>query len=487
MPASPSLQKPTKAEARKRLRAIPGGTNAVVPEEDKDRVLEIFDNSDTGNAERLAARFGDRICFVATWGEHLVYTGTHWKRDTKGVQVGRYAKQTVNAMCDEIKYLNTAARKPLEKWRRKSASKGGRHAMIDLLKHEDGIAVEHTDLDVDRWALNVANGTLDLKTCALRPHDPKDLITKHIPVAYKKDAQAPRWRKFLGEVLPDKAVREFVHRFLGYCLTGDVGERMFVIFLGGGCNGKTAFLNAIEAVMGEYATTAAPTLLVAKERESHPTEVADLFQARLATTSETRKGATFDEERVKRLTGSDRLKARRMAEDFWQFEPTHKLLIASNHKPRVKDATDSFWDRVAIVLFNVRIPKSKIDRKLSAKLKEEREGILTWLVEGCRQWKEKGLAPPPGVREATQEYRSEEDIVGRFLAECCKQDSGAFTRMAELMKFNKAWADGLNLYPCSSKELTEKLKAEPFSCTSYKRDGVSGWKGIKITAALKYK
>lgn len=454
---------------------------------DESRFVQSFDLSDTGNAERLASKFGARVRYVTSWEEHIVYTGSHWKRDRGGVEVGKFAKQTVQSILDEAKHVDRDERRELDKWKRKSAAKGRRTAMVDLLKHEDGIAIDHTLLDRDRWALNVGNGTLDLKTGELRPHNPNDLITKHIAIDYNPKAKASRWQKFLSEVLPDRDVREFIHRFLGYCLTGDVGERMFVVLLGGGCNGKTATINAVESVLGEYATTAAPTLLVAKLQESHPTEIADLFGARLAVTSETRKGATFDEERVKRLTGTDRLKGRRMHEDFWHFDPTHKLLLSSNHKPRVRDATDSFWDRVAIVPFNVRIPRDKVDPKLGEKLREEREGILVWLVEGCRLWREKGLAPPEAVRAATAEYRNEEDIVGRFLSECIVADKTSHVTSNELMKVNKVWATSLNLFPASAKELAEKLKREPYGAMSIKVQGNMAWKGIKLTKDIKLK
>jgi putative DNA primase/helicase len=478
--------------SKARLRLIEGGKNKGTKEEAAvDRVVRTYALTDTGNTERLVEEFGDRLRFVPSWKEFIIYTGTHWRRDVAEIQVGKFAKKIAVSigLGKQDEHVENGERKELDKWRKKSGSKGKRQAMMDLLKHEEArgwdVAVDHEMLDTDRWALNVANGTLDLRTGALRPHSPLDLIMKYIPIAYNKNARAPRWSRFLREVLPDADVRAFVHRFLGYCLTGDVSERMFVIFLGGGCNGKTAFLNAVEAVLGEYATTAAPSLLVAKENESHPTEIADLFGARLAVTSETRKGATFDEERVKKLTGSDRLKARRMREDFWHFDPTHKLLIASNHKPRVKDASDSFWDRVAIVPFLVRIPKHKIDRALGEKLKEEREGILAWLVEGCRLWREKKLTPPAAVMAATKEYRTDEDIVGNFFDECCVVDKNVFTFTSEIMRVNKAWAEALHLYPISPKELAEKLRSE--GCVQSKKNGNMGWRGIKVTKKVKFK
>jgi putative DNA primase/helicase len=501
-PVGPRGSKPSKAspkragagdkgkalhEAKKRLKLrVIDGTKGIDPTGGPDVVDDIYDCTDTGNCERLAARHGHVIRYVPSWLEYLHYVEGQWRRDTAGVHLERFAKDTMRLIHKEAEGVSDDARKPILSWEKKSAAAPRLHAMIDLLKSEPNITVNHTALDVDRYTFNVKNGTLDLKTGELRPHNAKDLLTKRVSIEYNKKAKAPRWHKFLKEILPDVAVRNFMHRFMGYCLTGDVSERMFVILLGAGKNGKSAFLNAIESVMEEYATTAAPTLLVARDTEAHPTEVADLFGARLAVSSETKKGATFDEERVKRLTGNDRLKARRMHENFWHFEPTHKLLIASNHKPRVKDATDSFWDRVAIVPFDVRIDDSKVDRDLGIKLRAEREGILAWMVEGCLLWQQEGLKAPAAVREATEEYREEEDIVGRFLDECCAFDKKTITtETSQLMKVHKIWAEGLNLYPVSAKELAVKLRAE--GCTATKTTkGYAAWKGVQLTQDVKY-
>lgn len=459
----------------------------AVRDDGGDRFVQTFDCSDTGNAERLAANFGHHVHFVPSWEQYLVYTGKYWKRDTADVSIGRLAKETIAKMLGEAKHLDAFEKKALEKWKKKSASKGARRAMVDLLKHEEGIALDHEEFDKNPWLLNVANGTLDLRTGVPKPHDPKDLITKYIPIAYNSKAKAPRWRKFLEEVLPNEAVRAFVQRFFGYCLTGLVGERVFVVFMGGGCNGKTAFVNAIEHVLGQYTTTVAPTLLIAKPNESHPTETASLFGVRLGVVSETKKGSTFDEERVKRYTGGDRLAARRMHEDWWYFEPTHKLALLCNHRPRVRDATDSFWDRVAMVPFEVRIPKHRIDKELKSKLREEAEGILLWMVEGCAMWREKGLDPPREVADATLAYRNDEDVVGRFLNECCVAEKEAFTLTSEIMKVNKVWAENLNLHQVSAKDLAERLQREPWNCAATKRMGNMGWKGVKVTKKVSFR
>lgn len=476
---APAAKKPKDklTVARRNLRVIDGGGD-----EDVDRVIRTFACTDTGNAERLVHKFGDRLRYVPAWREYLVHIGTHWQRDICDIETNKLVKAMISEIEEEGRYEDTGGKKVLAKWRKQSESRGKRQAVIDLACAEPGVACSQDVFDSDPWILSVANGTLDLRTCELRPHDPKDLTTKCLPVAYDPRAGAPRFRRFMEEILPDKKVRDFVQRFLGYCLTGAVSERMFVIFLGGGSNGKTALINAIQNVLGEYSTVAASTLLTSRDKDQHPAEVAALFGVRLAVTSETKKGASFDEEKVKRLTGSDVLTARRMRENFWTFRPTHKLLIASNHKPRVKDATSSFWDRVAIVPFDVRFSGKKVDRKLGAKLEEEREGILAWLVEGCRQWRTGGLAPPDAVMSATKEYREEEDIAGRFLNECYVPDptKTSFMYTRDILERNKTWAAGFNFFPISAKDLAEKLRMEPFECVATKRDGIAGWKGIKV-------
>jgi putative DNA primase/helicase len=471
-------------EPVRRLRSIDGGKSKKKARDPAQpvvsREVQTFACSDTGNAERLINKFGERLRYVPDWGEYIVHVGTHWKRDIRDIQVSRLIKASIKEIEAEGEYGDISDKKALKKWRQKSESCGSRMAVLKLAASEEGVAVEVDDLDANRWVLNAANGTLDLNTGTFSPHDPKDLITKVLKVAYNKNAKAPRWKKFLAEVLPDPVVRSFVQRYLGYCLTGIVTERVFVIFLGHGSNGKTVLVNAIQAVLGSYATVAASTLLTSRDKDQHPTEIAALQGVRLAITSETKKGASFDEEKVKRLTGGDILTCRRMGENFWEFAPTHKLLLLLNHKPRVRDATLSFWDRVAIVPFDVRFVGKKVNRQLTEVLKEEREGILTWLVEGCRQWREQGLEPPAVVMAATKEYKDEEDIAGRFLDECFVVDKIKFMYTSDIIERNKTWASANNLYPISTKDLAEKLKMEPFSCTPVKRDGLMGWKGLRL-------
>lgn len=443
---------------------------------------KFFACTDIGNAQRLVFYFGRDFRYVPAWDVFLVWGGTHWKEDPRELLMTRLAKKVVDEIGVEAKATpRTDIKEALDKWRKTSGGRQRLEAAIHLSKSEPGVAVEHEVLDQNAWLLNAQNGTVDLKVGKLRAHSRLDLLTKAIPIKFDTNAKAPVWARFLEQVLPDVDVRVFLQRFLGYCATGTVEERLFVILHGGGRNGKSVFLRLAQKALGKYAGTTMPGLLMAREQEAHPTEVAALCGLRLAVASEIRKGRTFDEEQVKRLTGNDRLSARRMRENPWEFEPTHKLLIAANHKPRVKDASKSFWDRIALIPFDVRISDAKVDRKLIGKLSKELTGILTWMVRGCVDWQKNGLALPETIISATQAYKDAEDRVGRFIKERCVLDRVSRTPQRDLMAAAKRWSEEQNLYNFSAGDLTERLSE--VGCRPCRVHGnLAAWEGVKLAA-----
>jgi putative DNA primase/helicase len=218
-------------------------------------------------------------------------------------------------------------------------------------------------------------------------------------------------------------------------LTGDVSEQIVPVFYGTGANGKSLILGALQGVLGEdYAMKAAPDLLMAKRGDSHPTERADLFGKRLVCCIETEEGQRFNESLLKEMSGGDSIRARRMREDFWQFAPTHKLVVAVNHKPIVRGTDHGIWRRLRLVPFSVTIPDAEQDKQLPAKLVDEYPGILAWAVQGCLNWHRTGLRCPDAVKAATEEYRSEQDVLGEFIKECCTTSAGDSARASELFK-----------------------------------------------------
>ena len=411
----------------------PGGTSAAVTP-----TPQPFTLTDYGNAERLVARHGEDLRYCYAWRKWLAWNGRRWAIDDTG-ELGRRAKDTVRSIYAEAAAEpEEAARKALAAHAKSTESNSRLKAMITLAKSEPGIPIRPADLDTDGWLLNVSNGTLDLRSGTLREHRREDLITRLAPVEYHPDAQAPLWEQTLERILPGPELREFVRRYLGYSLTGDVSEQCLAIAHGVGANGKTTIIDAVMAVMGEYAMQGAPDLLIAK-RDAHPTELADLHGKRLVSTAEVEQGRRLAESRVKQLTGGDRVRARRMNEDFWEFAPTHKLLIATNHKPEVRGTDLGIWRRIKLIPFSVTIPAEERDEALPRKLAAARPGILAWLVRGCLDWQRDGLREPQEVTDATAHYRAEMDTLAAWVADCCVEAPGAWATLKNLYDSYAEW------------------------------------------------
>jgi putative DNA primase/helicase len=326
------------------------------------------------------------------------------------------------------------------KWALESESASRINAMLDLARSEPGVPILPEQMNGDQWLFNCPNGTLDLRTGELREHRRHDYLTKMCPTPYRADAACAAWLRFLGAVFPndddepDTELITFMQRLLGRCLTGDVTEQILPIFWGGGGNGKSTLVNAVlETVGGDYGMKANAGLLMASRGERHPTELAQLFGLRLVVASETSKGRSLNEELVKDLTGGEPIRARRMKEDFWEFKPTHKVILLTNNKPRVAGTDEGIWRRLRLVPFTAtfwdpndpakvaaNLPESlRQDKQLGDRLAAEREGILAWLVRGCLDWQREGLTLPEKVRAATNSYREGEDLLARWISERC--------------------------------------------------------------------
>jgi putative DNA primase/helicase len=441
------------------------------------RSTREFMRTDTGNAERLVAAHGNNVRYCAQWKSWFCWDGKRWKLDERG-RINHLAKMTARAIyreAERCKDPNDA--EAFAKWAHASESRDRRAAMVVCAQSEPTIAIDFASLDADPWLLNVANGTIDLRTGKLRLHRREDLITKLAPVAFEPGAVAKRWETFLAEVLPDAEVRAFVQRFAGYCLTGDVSERAIAFLFGGGKNGKSVLLNILRTLVGDYAAVALPDLLMAKRNESHPVEVADLFGARLVICSEVGAHRAFDEAMLKRLTGNEPLKARRMKENPWEFMPTFKIAIAANHEPKVRDDTDSTWDRLHKIPFLVRVETP--DKQLFGKLRSELNGVLAWAVRGCLAWQKDGLGVPAAVQRATEEYRAAEDLIGQFFQDLCVFDPDAWVTKKELATAAKKWCEANDEREFPRKDFADRLRAR--NCTDA-RTGKRGrhWRGLRL-------
>lgn len=390
-----------------------------------DKELATYALTDLGNAERFLARYRNNIRFCPSFGKWFIWDGLRWQEDEIGTIV-QLAATTVRAMLVEAKTLpakgaNSPAAK-LVSHARKSESDAKLKAMINLARSWVGVAAE--ELDSDPWLLNCMNGVYDLRSMELLPHRPDNLITKLVPYNYDPRATCPNWLAFLRQIFDNNThLIDYIQRAVGYALTGVIREQCLFFLHGGGANGKSTFLSVVQDIIGDYGRDTPTESLMIKQNEGISNDIARLKGARMVTAVETEADKRMAESLVKRLTGGDTITARFMRQEFFQFRGTFKIFLAANHKPAIWGTDDAIWRRIKLIPFLVEIPEEDQDPELADKLKQEGQGILTWLVEGCRQWQDNGLGEPSEVIKATEYYRNEMDYLGGFLTDCCVMDS----------------------------------------------------------------
>lgn len=441
-----------------------------------DRVRELR-FTDYGNAVRLVRDHGRDLLHVGGQG-WLCWDGRRWRRDDSG-EVMRRAKATVVSLFGEAVEERD---EELQAWAKKSAAEPRLRAMVTLASSERPVVASVDELDRDPFLLNVANGTLDLRTGELREHRRDDLLTKLAPVAYDPEAECPLWRGFLETTFNgDADLIAYVQRLVGYALTGTIREHVLAFLYGTGSNGKTVFLNALLRLLGEgeYGLQAERDLLLVRSG-GHPTGLADLRGTRLAVVSEVNEGRRLDEALVKTLTGGDKIRARRMRQDFYEFEPTWTLFLAANHKPEVRGTDHGIWRRISLVPFEVTIPDAEQDRELPDKLAAELPGILRWAVVGCLDWQQHGLEQPEAVQRATAGYRSEQDVLGAFFEECCTFGSNVKVKSALLYDAYTSWAEHAHETVLSKVEFGARLRERPGLQSAKGAQGSRWWSGIGL-------
>lgn len=438
--------------------------------------------TDIGNAERLVAAHGPDLLFVPTWKKWMAWDGVRWDEDRTD-EVTRRAIATARAMYAE------AANPALD---RDTASDVADHAkksesasrLRDMLRVAQAkLPATPDSFDRDGWSFVAANGTVDLRSGELRPHSREERSTKRSLVAYDPSADAPTWRAFLERILPDPDVRAFVQKMVGYALTGDVREQVLFFAYGTGKNGKSTFASVLLDVLGDYGHQAPPSLLISRDSgEKHPTEIAALQGRRLVVTSETKATNAFDEEVIKQITGGDRISARFMKQDFFSFEPTHKLFFQANHKPAIRQQDEGIWRRIRLIPFDQTISEAERVHDMAERLRAELPGVLRWAVDGCLAWQDEGLKAPAAVLAATSAYREESDILGPFLDACCVVSADASAFSAQLLQAYEAWCRRNGETPVKSKTFSTRLqeRAAAMGLEKTKYGGVMRWRGIGL-------
>lgn len=454
---------PPPGPARQEKKIVVPGVVGAIPERSVAVANTLppgfYGLTDLGNAQRLVHHHGRDLRYVPKWKSWLVWNGRFWVNGSDAYVMQR-AKETVRAI-----YVESGAaqdpglRQRLAEHAISSESCRSIHAMVDLAKSESAVLTAHTDFDAHPWLLNCPGGTVDLKTGEMCQHRREDMLTAMCATGYEADAEAPQWLAFIDSIFAGQAdLIGYVQRFLGYCLTGDVSTHMLPVFWGGGGNGKGTLLNTLMKVVGhDYTAAAATEMLLARKNDRHPVEIADLLGKRMVVCQETDDGCRLNESLVKWLTGGDRLKARRLYENLWEFNPTHKLILSTNYRPVVRGTDRGIWRRLRLVPFTETFVDDKEDATLPEKLLCEAEGILAWAVRGCLSWQCQGEEVPAQVRMATQEYREEEDVVQRFIRERCLTGRGMRVQASALYSVFSDWMERTGEGRLSQKKFGRRL------------------------------
>jgi putative DNA primase/helicase len=457
--------------ASRRTSGRSGNLADPLPEEPK---------TELGYARRLIQVYGSQLRYVPAWRRWLVWDGKRWAHDTTG-QAARWMKSVARRItADAIAMPEGKERDAAMNLARRAESAAGVSGALTLAGTEDEIVVTPDELDADPFLLNCANGTLDLRTGDRRDHDPADLLTKMAGAAFRPDAKGEAFAAFLQKVQTDRAMQLFLRRLSGVALEGRVTEHILPIHCGVGANGKTTFINAVDRALGDYSDAADPELLIARSFDAHPTGVADLFGLRLAILHESDRGRRLAEGTVKRLTGGERLKARRMREDFWSFDPSHTFVMLTNHKPVISGTDEGIWRRIKLVPWDVVIPADERDEELGDRLALEADYILTWLVRGYQDWHEHGLGEPEQVIQATAEYRAESDALARFLEQRCLTGKHFRVQSSELFAAWQKWCAGEGEDPGSQTAFSTTLVNLGYDKHATNTGKV--WKGLGLAA-----
>lgn len=442
----------------------------------------VYDMTDTGNAQRLRNKYVGNIKYSYIQKEWYYWTGKVWQVDNSG-EIKKLADVIIDDMKKEAFRADGDIQDELLKWCNRTASSKGKTNMITETQHLEGIPVQPDEFDAYTDYINCQNGIVNLRTGELLPHDSNFMMTRICYTDYDTTCGEPKlWLKFLNDVCNgDKELINYLQKCVGYSLSGSIREQCAFFIYGIGNNGKSTFLDTISDLMGTYASNVQPeTIMVKKNDGGANSDIARLKSSRFVTSVEPNEGVRLNEGLVKQLTGGDKVTCRFLYGKEFEYVPEFKIWIGTNHKPTIRGTDVGIWRRIKLIPFEVNIPKDKVDKTLKYKLRKELPQIFNWAVQGCIKWQQEGLELPKCVQDATKEYKAEMDILTNFMEQCVEIDykSPEPIMAPQLFNLYTIWAQKNNEYQMTSRKFyTEIAKKVPEKTRIH--EGVC-YKGIKL-------
>jgi putative DNA primase/helicase len=420
-----------------------------------------YDLTDTGNAQRFIDKFGENIRYNFDNKYWMIWDGKTWVRDA--VQI---VKNKADLMIEEMKEEIVA--EPNEKYAQEMfknvkhlSSNSGKEAMLKEAMHIGKTPVRNNDFDKSMFLLNCENGVVDLRTGKLLPHNRDYMMSKNTHIEIDLENDPVVWLKCIDDIfLKSKGLIDFIHKSVGYSLTGSTKEQCFFQCYGNGSNGKTVFINTVMNILGDYALNAQVDSILTrgKSRSGNASpDIARMAGARFVRTNEPEEGARFNEGLVKQLTGSDVITARFLYGRDFEFSPIFKLWILCNYKIVVRGTDKGIWRRMRLIPFEATFEGANADKSIEDKLKEELPQILGWAVKGCLRWLKEGLEMPVEVEQATKSYRQEMDIIESFLQDCVKIVPNGREKANDVFMAYKKWAQDGNEWCMSQSKFGTEL------------------------------
>ncbi|OOR06470.1 DNA primase [Bacillus mycoides] len=454
--------------------------------EDTEEIIDEapkFHLTELGNAERIAYYHGEnvRYCNELEW---LIWNGKHWHEDSKR-QIEAITAKTLRALYGEAKATEDKYQsKMLHDWAKKCERRTIR--INSILDVRPMVSVKKKELDSHSFLFNCDNGVIDLKTGELLPHDRDWLLTKLSPIKYDRNAECPNWKAFLESIFKthtgeaDHELINYLQKAIGYSLTGVTKEQVMFFLFGNGRNGKSTFINIIQDLLGDYGRqTNSDTFLKKRNDSGINNDVARLDGARFVSAVESEEGQQLSEALVKQITGGEKMSARFLRQEYFEFTPEFKVFFTTNHKPIVKGSDEGIWRRIMLIPFTITIPKDKIDYDLPDKLAKEMPGVLRWAVEGCMKWQAEGLRAPEAVKAATAEYREDMDILAPFIDENCTVNSSVRIEAKSMYENYTKWC-----YQNNELELKNRAFYRQLEVRGFKKEKGTGNKNFILGITL---